>query len=107
MKPNLFPSVAYVAVALAVVGCKKSSDTTQTDASSPGTAVSTAAKGDPNEAATLKLRWRVGGRFEHRMQVAQLMQIPAMPGFPGSRPTTQEVAMGQDYALNVLRERPG
>jgi len=111
MKLNPYLVVGSLAFALAVVGCKKSTDAPQTNGSSgssSGTAESAAATGDPDEAAALKLRWAVGGRFGHRMEVTQTMQLPAMPGMPGGgKPTTQEFIMGQDYSLNVLRERPG
>ncbi|HEU0010969.1 MAG TPA: DUF6263 family protein, partial [Verrucomicrobiae bacterium] len=107
MKLNLFPIVAGAALALAAVSCKKSSDAPQADGSAAGGANSPAAAGNPDDPAVLKLRWPVGGRFGHRMEVAQTTQIPAMPGIPGSRPATQEMNMGQEYSLNVLRERPG
>jgi hypothetical protein len=107
MKPNFIPIFASAVVALVVVSCKKASEAPQADGSSAGAASSTAEAGQPDDAVSLKLRWQVGGRFGHRMEVAQATQIPAMPGFTGSRPTTQEVSMGQDYSLNVLRERPG
>ena len=107
MKPNGIIFVACAAIALAVVSCKKASDAPQSDGSSAGAANSTAGAGHPDDAVALKLRWQVGGRFGHRMEVAQTTQVPAMPGLPGGKPTTQEVAMGQDYSLNVLGERPG
>lgn len=110
MKSNLLSVVAGAAIALVVAGCKKSSDSTQSGGSSGGASSSadaSAAAGNPDDAASLKLRWEIGRKFDHRMEVAQATLIPAMPGFTGSKPTTQNVAMGQDYALNVLRERPG
>jgi hypothetical protein len=107
MKPNCIFLVPCAAIALAFAGCKNSSDTPQADTSAAGGANAPAAAGQPDDAATLKLRWPVGGRFGHRMEVAQTTQIPAMPGIPGSRPATQEMNMGQDYSLKVLSERQG
>ena len=107
MKLNLVPFVAGAAIALAAVSCKKSSEATPSAGASAGAANSSGPAGNPDEAVLLKLRWEVGGRFGHRMEVVQTTQIPAMPGVPGSRPNTQGVNLGQDYSLNVLRERPG
>lgn len=107
MKPNLIPLVASAFIALVVVSCRKSSDAPPPGDPSAGGPNSTAAAGNPDDAVALKLRWAVGGRFGHRTEMAQTTQIPAMPGIPGSRPATQDLNMGQDYSLNVLRERPG
>ncbi len=107
MKPNVIIFVACAATAMAVVSCKKSSDAPPPGDPSAGAPNSTAAAGQPDDAVALKLRWLVGGRFGHRMEMAQIRQIPAIPGIPGSKPTTQEMNMGQDYSLNVLRERQG
>jgi hypothetical protein len=107
MKLHLFPSAASAVLALVVVSCKKASEPSQSGGSSAGAAVSAVAAGNPDDAATLKLRWPVGERFGHRMELAQTMQIPSMPGLPGSKPMTQEMEMGQDYSINILRERPG
>ena len=107
MKHKLLPIVASAAITLSLLGCKKSSDAPQANGSSTGTANSTAAAGNPDDAVALKLRWPVGGRFGHRMELAQAMHVPAIPGVPGGRPTTQEMTMGQEFSLNVLRERAG
>ena len=107
MNLNSFPFAAGAAVALVVVSCNKSSDAPPSSGPSAGAANSPAPAGSPDEAVSLKLRWEVGRRFGHRMEVVQITQIPPMPGFPGGRPNAQGVNLGQDYSLNVLRERPG
>jgi len=105
MKLNLLPLVAGTAIALVVASCKKATDAS-TSSDSSNAANASAAAGRADDAATLQLRWQVGGRFEHRMEVAQTMQLPVMPGGP-AKPTTQDMNIGQDYAIKVLAERPG
>src|SRR5262249_54430342 len=107
MKPILLPFVAGAVFALPFAGCKKSSEAPQAAASSAGAAKSTATAGNPDDPAALKVRWAAGGRFAYRMELAQTIQLPTMPGMPGgAKPVSQEMTMGQDYSLNVLRERP-
>src|SRR5512138_534311 len=102
MKLHLLQCAASAVLALSIIGCKKAAEPSQASGSSAGAAVSTVAAGNPDDAAMLKLRWPVGGRFGHRMELAQTMQMPGMPGLPGSKPMTQETEMGQDYLITVL-----
>jgi hypothetical protein len=109
MKLNhLFTGCAVVALLFA--GCKKSSSDKAEDPAPP-TEVPSAAISAPttpaprtDEPASLKLIWKPGARFVQRMEMTQQMDLP-MP--IGGKPARQDVQFGQDYALNVLRDRPG
>jgi hypothetical protein len=101
MKMNRY--TAFLAVTLTIclplLGCKKS-ETTQTQ-SEKAAAERVAIPSGPVE---LKLKWTVGSRIEQRMDVVQNSEIfiPRMP-----KPMKQEMTMGQEFALSVLKERPG
>lgn len=103
MKLHPFPCAAIAVLALSIVSCKKASDPSQSGGSSAGAATSAVATGNPDDAAVLKVRWPVGGRFGHRMELTQTMQMPGMPGLPGNRPMTQETEMGQDYLIYTFK----
>jgi hypothetical protein len=92
MNKNTLLIAATLALSLSWVGCNKSgklSDTSKFKA--------------PSGQVELKLKWPVGERIVQDMDMKQNMEL-SIPGKPG--PTKQEMNMGQEYGLTVLKETP-
>lgn len=87
--------VLVVALASSLAGCKKAQEA--------GKAV-TPTTSAPSGPIALTLKWPVGRRIVQSMEVKQTNEISA-PGMPAAM--KQQMNMGQDYALKVLKEREG
>src|SRR5262245_4774437 len=90
-----------VAVACTFCACKKSESGGATTPS--GKPADKRAPAAPTEAVELKMKWPVGNRYTYRMDIDQDIQIK-MGQMPN--PMHQQVAMGQNYALSVLKDTP-
>lgn len=90
------PSITLaVALAFTWAGCRKSEESGK--AGKPITSA-------PSGPVELTLKWPVGRRVVQSMELKQKNEISA-PGMAAAM--KQEMNLGQDYALNVLKEREG
>jgi hypothetical protein len=92
MKKNLILIVAALTLSLPWVGCSKSGKLNQSSTFKP-----------PAGAVELKLKWPVGERIVQDMDLKQNMEL-SIPGKSG--PMKQDMTMGQEYGLTVLKETP-
>lgn len=99
MKKTSAVLAGLLALGLPWVGCKKSEES---KSESPKSAKEPAAK--PSGPVELKLKLTVGSRVVQRMEVVQHSEM-IMPRLP--KPMKQEMTMGQEFALSVLKEREG
>jgi len=92
MKKHVLPIIVILALGLSGVGCNKSGKLNTT---SKFTA--------PASAMELKLKWPVGERIVQSLdfKVTSEMTVPNQPG-----PIKQDITMGQEYGLTVLKENP-
>ncbi|HKQ38303.1 MAG TPA: DUF6263 family protein, partial [Verrucomicrobiae bacterium] len=92
-----------VLCALAVVcaGCKKSETTSKTGSHDSSETLSESAANEG--AVTLRVKWPVGNRYTHRMEVNGDTEthVPQMP-----KPMHQKMNLNQEYNINVVAERP-
>src|SRR5262245_24867151 len=101
MKRILLAFLLCVAVAVPFCACKKSeSGQAKTPSGKPA---DKRVPGAPTEAVEMKLKWPVGNRYTYRTEIDQDIQMK-MPQMPN--PMHQQVTMGQNYALSVLKETP-
>jgi hypothetical protein len=92
MNKNTLLIAIILALSLSWVGCNKSGKlNTKSEFKAPSGPVE------------LKLKWPVGERIEQDMDMKQNMEL-SIPGKPG--PTKQDMNMGQEYGLTVLKETP-
>jgi hypothetical protein len=92
MNKNLILIVTALALSLPWVGCNKAGKLAQPSAFK-----------SPAGPVVLKLKWPQGERILQDMDMKQNMEI-SMPGQPG--PMKQDMTMGQEYGLTVLKENP-
>ena len=92
MKKNVLPIIVTLALGLSGVGCNKSGKLNTT---SKFTA--------PAGAMEFKLKWPVGERIVQSLdfKVTSEMTVPNQPA-----PIKQDITMGQEYGLTVLKEDP-
>jgi hypothetical protein len=90
MNKNTLPIAFVLALSLSWVGCNKSGKLNKPS--------ETKAPSGPVE---LKLKWLAGERIVQDMDMKQSMEL-SIPGQPG--PTKQDMTMGQEYGLTVLKE---
>lgn len=103
MKSRLPTLVAIAVCSVCLLGCSKPSDGKSEPAdgqASPKTA--TAEDQNPKGPVELKVKWTSGNRLVQRMDMTQQV-ITFAPRMP--RPMTNDVTMGQDFAVSVLDER--
>jgi hypothetical protein len=93
--------VLLAAAAFCWAGCKKSEEATPA-AGAPRARAAAAKETPPAGPVELKLKWPVGRRFVQRLDVLQTNET-LLPRSP--RPAKQEVTMGQDFALSILKRR--
>jgi hypothetical protein len=92
MNKNTLLIAVTLALSLSWVGCNKSGKlNTKSEFKAPSGPVE------------LKLKWPVGERIVQDMDIKQNMEM-SIPGKPG--PTKQDMDMGQEYGLTVLKETP-
>jgi Family of unknown function (DUF6263) len=93
MNKNKLLVAVTLALSLSWMGCNKSGKLdTKSEFKAPGGPVE------------LKLKWPVGERIVQDMDMKQSMEL-SIPGQPG--PTKQDMNMGQEYGLTVLKDTPG
>jgi hypothetical protein len=92
MNKNLILTATALALSLPWMGCNKSGKLNQTSAFTP-----------PAGAVELKLKWPQGERIVQDTDMKQNMEL-TMPGQPG--PMKQDMTMGQEYGLTVLKATP-
>jgi hypothetical protein len=92
MNKNLILIVTALALSLSWVGCNKSGKLNQPSTFTP-----------PAGPVELKLKWPPGERIVQDMDMKMNMEL-SVPGQPG--PTKQDMTMGQEYGLTVLKETP-
>ncbi len=92
MNKNLMLTATVLALSLSWMGCNKSGKLSE--ASTFKT---------PAGAVELKLKWPQGERIVQDMEMKQSMEF-AIPGQPA--PMKQNMTMGQEYGLTVLKESP-
>jgi hypothetical protein len=97
MKRNFILIAALLALSLSWVGCNKSSKPTGKLAE-PSTL-----KTPPSGPVELKVKWSMGERIVQAMDTKMNMEI-SVPGRPA--PVKQNMTMGQQYGLTVLKENP-
>jgi len=100
MKRTLLGFVLCAAVAGPFLACKKAEPGGSTPAGKPADKRAPSA---PTEAVEMKMKWPVGYRYTYRTDIDQDIQMK-MPQMPN--PMHQQVAMGQNYSLSVLKETP-
>jgi hypothetical protein len=82
------------------MGCKKAENAIKSgskDSTSP------AASAGESQPVSLRVKWPVGGRYTHRIEMNADSQT-TMPQSP--KPMAQKVNMNQEYTVTVLGERP-
>jgi hypothetical protein len=92
MNKNRIWIAAALALSLPWVGCNKSGKLDQPSTFKP-----------PAGPVELKLKWPQGERVVQDMDMKMKMEM-SMPGQPG--PMKQDMTMGQEYGLTVLKENP-
>jgi hypothetical protein len=92
MNKNTLLIAVTLALSLSWVGCNKSG---KLDTGSKFKA--------PSGPVELKLKWLLGERIVQDMDIKQNMEL-SIPGQPG--PMKQDMTMGQEYGLTVLKENP-
>jgi len=92
MNKNLLPITVALTLSLSWVGCNKSG---KLEKASTFTA--------PSGPVELKLKWPVGERIVQSFDMKQNMEI-FVPNQPN--PIKQDMTMGQEYGLSVLKENP-
>ena len=92
MNKNLILIAAVLALSLPWVGCNKSGKLGTASTFTP-----------PSGPVELKLKWPQGERIVQDMDMKQNMEL-SMPGQPA--PMKQDMTMGQEYGLTVLKETP-
>ncbi len=92
MNKNHILIATVLALSLPWVGCNKSGKLAQPSISKP-----------PSGPVELKLKWPQGERIVQDMDMKQNMEL-SIPGQPG--PMKQDMTMGQEYGLTVLKENP-
>ncbi len=92
MKKNLVLIATALALSLSWVGCNKSGKLAQPSTFTP-----------PSGPVELKLKWPQGERILQDMDMKVKTEI-SMPGRPA--PMKQDMTMGQEYGLTVLKENP-
>jgi hypothetical protein len=92
MNKNLLLIATTLALSLSWVGCNKSGKLAE-----PSTFKT------PSGPVELKLKWPLGERVVQDMDMKQNMEF-AIPGQPN--PMKQDMTMGQEYGLTVLKETP-
>jgi hypothetical protein len=92
MNKNLIMIGAALALSLPWMGCSKSSKLNQPSAFKT-----------PSGPVELKLKWPKGERIVQVLDMKQSMEL-TIPGQPA--PIKQDVTMGQEYGLTVLKENP-
>ena len=92
MNKNLILIAALLALSLPWVGCNKSGKLDTASTFKP-----------PSGPVELKLKWPLGERIVQDMDMKQNMEL-SMPGQPA--PMKQDMTMGQEYGLTVLKENP-
>jgi hypothetical protein len=90
MNKNLILIATALALSLPWVGCNKSGKLDTASTFKP-----------PAGPVELKLKWPQGERIVQEMDMKQNMEL-SMPGQPG--PMKQDMTMGQEYGLTVLKE---
>ncbi len=90
MNKNLILIAALLALSLPWVGCNKSGKLGTASTFTP-----------PSGPVELKIKWPLGERIVQDMDMKQNMEL-AVPGQPA--PVKQDVTMGQEYGLTVLKE---
>ena len=93
MNKNTLLTAVTLALSLSWVGCNKSGKLDQASTFKA-----------PSGPVELKLKWQAGERIVQDMDMKQNMEL-SIPGKPG--PTKQDMNMGQEYGLTVLKETPG
>ncbi len=93
MNKTLILIAATLALSVSWMGCNKSGKLNEPSTFKPASG--------PME---LKLKWPLGERIVQDMDMKQTMEF-SMPGQPG--PMKQDMDMGQEYGLTVLKETPG
>ena len=81
-----------LALAIVAAGCNKSGKLAQPSAQT-----------QPTGPVELKVKWPVGERIVQEMDTKMNMEL-AIPGQPA--PQKQDMTLGQEYGLTVLKERP-
>jgi hypothetical protein len=99
MKESTRPLLACLALGLVLQGCSKSSDNAKQSPNSGSDAASTKY---PDGAVELKIKWPVGRRQVHRMELKQKSSthLPQR-----QEPMQQDVGLVQEYAVSVLQDR--
>jgi Family of unknown function (DUF6263) len=92
MKKNFFLIATLLALSLPWVGCSKSGKLDTASTFKP-----------PSGPVELKLKWPQGERIVQVMDMKQNMEL-SIPGQPA--PMKQDMTMGQEYGLTVLKETP-
>ena len=93
MNKNTLLIAVTLALSLSWMGCNKSGKlNTKSEFKAPSGLVE------------MKLKWPVGERIVQDMDMKQSMEL-SIPGQPG--PTKQDMTMGQEYGLTVLKDTPG
>jgi Family of unknown function (DUF6263) len=92
MNKNLILTATVLVLSLPWIGCNKSGKLTQRSTFKP-----------PAGPVELKLKWPQGERIVQEMNMKQDMEI-TIPG--QSVPIKQNMTMGQEYSLTVLKETP-
>jgi len=92
MKKNLLLMSVTLALGFSVVGCNKSGKLSQPSTFKPASG-----------AVELKLKWPQGERIVQDMDMKQKMEM-TIPGRPMRM--EQNMTMGQEYGLTVLKENP-
>jgi hypothetical protein len=97
MNKNLILIVAALVLGLSGVSCSKSSKP------SPGKLDQVSTFKTPAGPVVLKAKWPTGERVVQSLDLKQNMEI-TVPNQP--QPIKQDVTMGQEYGLTVLKENP-
>ncbi|MGA3284588.1 MAG: DUF6263 family protein, partial [Verrucomicrobiota bacterium] len=92
MNKNLILIATVLALSLPWVGCNKSGKLAQPSTFTP-----------PAGPVELKLKWPQGERIVQDMDMKMNMEL-SVPGQPA--PIKQDMTMGQEYGLTVLKENP-
>jgi hypothetical protein len=92
MNKNLVLIATMLALSWSWAGCDKAGKLDKISTYTP-----------PAGAVELKLKWPKGERIVESMDMKQTLEL-SLPGQPA--PITQDVNMGQEYGLTVLRENP-
>ena len=91
-------SLCVLTGCLLLLGCSKAKDNKTPSTTPAGNAAAPA-----NGAVEFKIRWTVGKKYVHQIEITQNAETP-LPNAP--KPRSQATKMGFGYSISVLKELP-